>query len=220
MNLKNKETQLFETLNKLDSIADLIKNSKEESSYLKKLSSQLEKEKDELHLKSKNLEVEKVSIIHELKVFEQKLNNQDSGNQELLNKIDLIEKENQTINDQLHKMEVELEESRYKITETENINKNLIPDAESLKDTFKRVIPYYEKNILPILKKEKNVIISAHGNSLRSLCKKIFNIADGSIVELEIPTGNPIHITFKDDMSLSKYLYLDQKRAKKILVNE
>ncbi len=72
-----------------------------------------------------------------------------------------------------------------------NIDKNLIPDAESLKDTFKRVIPYYEKNILPILKKEKNVIISAHGNSLRSLCKKIFNITDGSIVELEIPTGNP-----------------------------
>jgi 2,3-bisphosphoglycerate-dependent phosphoglycerate mutase len=101
-----------------------------------------------------------------------------------------------------------------------NINKNLIPDTESLKDTFKRVIPYYEKNILPVLKKEKNVIISAHGNSLRSLCKKIFNITDSSIIELEIPTGNPIHITFKDDMNLSKYLYLDQKRAKKILINE
>ena len=101
-----------------------------------------------------------------------------------------------------------------------NINKNLIPDTESLKDTFKRVIPYYEKNILPILKKEKNVIISAHGNSLRSLCKKIFNITDSSIIELEIPTGNPIHITFKNDMNLSKYLYLDQKRAKKILINE
>ena len=101
-----------------------------------------------------------------------------------------------------------------------NINKNLIPDTESLKDTFKRVIPYYEKNILPVLKKEKNVIISAHGNSLRSLCKKIFNITDSSIIELEIPTGNPIHITFKNDMNLSKYLYLDQKRAKKILINE
>ena len=101
-----------------------------------------------------------------------------------------------------------------------NINKNLIPDSESLKDTFKRVIPYYEKNILPVLKKEKNVIISAHGNSLRSLCKKIFNITDSSIIELEIPTGNPIHITFKNDMNLSKYLYLDQKRAKKILINE
>ena len=101
-----------------------------------------------------------------------------------------------------------------------NIKKNLIPDTESLKDTFERVIPYYEKNILPVLKKEKNVIISAHGNSLRSLCKKIFNITDSSIIELEIPTGNPIHITFKDDMNLSKYLYLDQKRAKKILINE
>jgi 2,3-bisphosphoglycerate-dependent phosphoglycerate mutase len=94
-----------------------------------------------------------------------------------------------------------------------NINKNLIPDTESLKDTFKRVIPYYEKNIFPILEKEKNIIISAHGNSLRSLCKKIFNITDNSIVELEIPTGNPIHITFKDDMSLSKYLYLDPIRS-------
>jgi 2,3-bisphosphoglycerate-dependent phosphoglycerate mutase len=73
---------------------------------------------------------------------------------------------------------------------------------------------------LPILKKEKNVIISAHGNSLRSLCKKIFNITDGSIVELEIPTGNPIHITLESDMSVSKYLYLDQKRAKKILINQ
>ena len=71
-----------------------------------------------------------------------------------------------------------------------------------------------------VLKKEKNVIISAHGNSLRSLCKKIFNITDGSIIELEIPTGNPIHITFNEDMILSNYLYLDKKRAKKILINE
>ena len=101
-----------------------------------------------------------------------------------------------------------------------NINKDLIPDTESLKDTFKRVIPYYEKNILPVLKKEKNVIVSAHGNSLRSLCKKIFNINDKSIVELEIPTGNPIHIIFNKDMSLSNYLYLDKKRAKRILINE
>jgi len=115
MNLKNKETQLFETLTKLDSIADLIKNSKEESSYLKKLSSQLEKEKEELHQKSKNLEQEKDGIINELKVFEQKLNNQDSGNHELLNKIDLIEKENQTIKDELIKKEAELEESRYNL---------------------------------------------------------------------------------------------------------
>ncbi len=125
MNLKNKETQLFESLNKLDSIADLIKTSKEESSYLKKLSHQLEKEKEELHQKSKNLEQEKNNIINELKVFEEKLNNQDAGNYELLNKIDLIEKENQTIKDELAKMEAELKESRYKIEETENINTDI-----------------------------------------------------------------------------------------------
>jgi len=71
---------------------------------------------------------------------------------------------------------------------------------------------------LPILKKEKNVIISAHGNSLRSLCKKIFNITDGSIVELEIPTGNPIHIKFKEDMSVLNAYYLNQKRAKPLLI--
>jgi len=99
-----------------------------------------------------------------------------------------------------------------------NINKDLIPDTESLKDTFKRVIPYYESKILPVLKKEKNLIISAHGNSLRSLCKKIFNISDGSIVELEIPTGNPIHIKFKEDMSVLNAYYLDQKRAKPLLI--
>jgi 2,3-bisphosphoglycerate-dependent phosphoglycerate mutase len=100
-----------------------------------------------------------------------------------------------------------------------NINKDLIPDTESLKDTFNRVIPFYEKNILPVLKKEKNLIISAHGNSLRSLCKKIFNISDNSIIELEIPTGNPIYIQFNEDMSISKYSYLDPKRAKPILIN-
>jgi 2,3-bisphosphoglycerate-dependent phosphoglycerate mutase len=101
-----------------------------------------------------------------------------------------------------------------------NINKDLIPDTESLKDTFKRVIPYYDSKILPILKKEKHLIISAHGNSLRSLCKKIFNISDGAIVELEIPTGNPIHIKFKEDMSVLSSSYLDQKRAKPIPINE
>jgi 2,3-bisphosphoglycerate-dependent phosphoglycerate mutase len=55
---------------------------------------------------------------------------------------------------------------------------------------------------------------------LRSPCKKIFNISDSSIVELEIPTGNPIHIKFQEDMNILSYSYLDQKRAKPILTNE
>ncbi len=101
-----------------------------------------------------------------------------------------------------------------------NINKNLIPDTESLKDTLAE-FGITVNNVLPVFVPVFHfIVISAHSEiSLRSLCKKIFNITDSSIIELEIPTGNPIHIIFKDDMSLSKYLYLDQKRAKKILTS-
>ena len=84
----------------------------------------LEKEKEELHQKSKNLEQEKDGIINELKVFEQKLNNQDSGNHELLNKIDLIEKENQTIKDELIKKFFSVEFTRFfnYYQKTKNLN--------------------------------------------------------------------------------------------------
>ncbi len=102
----------------------------------------------------------------------------------------------------------------------QDINPDLIPNSESLKDTLKRVIPYYENKILPVLKKNKKLIISAHGNSLRSLCKKIFNISDQSIVKLEIPTGNPIFINFDEEIKLTEYKYLDQKRAQEIIINQ
>ena len=72
MNLKNKEAQLFETLTKLDSIVDLIKNSKQENSHLKKISSQLEQEKEELRQKAKHLEQERDSIADDLITFEKK----------------------------------------------------------------------------------------------------------------------------------------------------
>ncbi|OUV60146.1 MAG: phosphoglyceromutase, partial [Candidatus Pelagibacter sp. TMED128] len=54
----------------------------------------------------------------------------------------------------------------------------MIPFSESLKDTYERVIPYYEKEIQKHIKENKNVLISAHGNSLRALCKYLFNISD------------------------------------------
>jgi len=60
-------------------------------------------------------------------------------------------------------------------------------------------------------------LISAHGNSLRALCKKIFNISEKKIVELEIPTGNPLLIKFEDNLKIKNYKYLDPKRSKKIL---
>ena len=101
-----------------------------------------------------------------------------------------------------------------------DIDPELIPDSESLEDTYNRTVPYYNKNIEPLLKKTENVLISAHGNSLRALCKKIFEISDDMIVKLEIPTGNPIHIQFEKNLQLKNYKYLDKARAKEFIVKK
>ena len=71
-----------------------------------------------------------------------------------------------------------------------------VPVAESLKDTIARVLPYYESAILPALKAGETVIVSAHGNSLRALVKHLSQISDADILELEIPTGQPIVYDF------------------------
>ena len=91
--------------------------------------------------------------------------------------------------------------------------------SESLKDTFERVMPYYNKKIEPLISLKKNILIVFHGNSCRSLLKKIFNISNEKIVEFEIPTGNPLLIKFGKNLEVKEYKYLDDKRAKKILFN-
>ena len=96
-----------------------------------------------------------------------------------------------------------------------DIPKQKIPDTESLKNTYERVIPYFEKNIKDKIK--ENVIISAHGNSIRSLCKFLFNINDNDISKLEIPTGNPLVLKFDENTKLLDAKYLDQERAKDLL---
>jgi len=71
------------------------------------------------------------------------------------------------------------------------------PGGESLKDTFNRVIPYFENKIQPLMK-DKNVLISAHGNSLRALVKYLDDISETDIIKLEIGTGEPIVYKFTD----------------------
>jgi len=71
------------------------------------------------------------------------------------------------------------------------------PGGESLKDTYNRVIPYFENEIIPLVK-DKNVLISAHGNSLRALVKYLDNISEEDITKLEIATGEPIFYKFTD----------------------
>ncbi|QQN75485.1 2,3-diphosphoglycerate-dependent phosphoglycerate mutase [Croceicoccus sp. YJ47] len=67
-----------------------------------------------------------------------------------------------------------------------------VPDAESLKDTIERVVPYYREAIVPVMEAGETVIISAHGNSLRALVKELSGIPDDEITGLEIPTGKPL----------------------------
>ena len=95
-----------------------------------------------------------------------------------------------------------------------NVPKDKIPDTESLKDTFERVTKYYEKNISD--KIEKNIIIAAHGNSIRALCKYLFEINEKDISKLEIPTGNPLLIEF-ENKSVKNARYLDKERAQNLI---
>ena len=92
-----------------------------------------------------------------------------------------------------------------------------VPDTESLKDTYNRVIKYYNETIIDILKKNNVIIITAHGNSLRALCKYLFKISDEDINNLEIPTGNPMTINFTDSLRIDNAIYLDKERAKPII---
>ena len=95
-----------------------------------------------------------------------------------------------------------------------DISREKIPDTESLKDTYERVIPYFKTNIQTKIK--DNVIVSAHGNSIRSLCKFLFNLSNEEIPRLEIPTGNPLILSFNND-KLVNAKYLDQNRTKDLI---
>ena len=91
--------------------------------------------------------------------------------------------------------------------------------GESLKDTFERVMPYFEKKIKPLILSKKNILIVFHGNSCRALLMEMFNISKEKITEFEIPTGNPLLIKFEENLKIKNYRYLDKKRARKILFN-
>lgn len=77
-----------------------------------------------------------------------------------------------------------------------------IPEGESLKDVYARVVPYFEKHILPDIKEGKNVLVSAHGNSLRALMKRLDAISDEAICELEVGTGEIHCYTFDKEGSV------------------
>jgi 2,3-bisphosphoglycerate-dependent phosphoglycerate mutase len=92
-----------------------------------------------------------------------------------------------------------------------------VPATESLKTTLGRVLPYWNGSIAPRLKANENILIAAHGNSLRAIVKHLFSVPDDAIVGVEMPTGNPLLIDL-DGASLKPKAarYLDAARATKL----
>ncbi|MEZ5399100.1 MAG: 2,3-diphosphoglycerate-dependent phosphoglycerate mutase [Bryobacteraceae bacterium] len=90
-----------------------------------------------------------------------------------------------------------------------------LPLTECLKDTVARAVPYWEQHIAPEIRAGRNVIVAAHGNSLRALVKYFDGISDADIVELNIPTGMPLVYELDDDLKPLKSYYLgDPEKVK------
>ena len=90
---------------------------------------------------------------------------------------------------------------------------SFLPDAECLKDTVERFLPYWHERISPAIREGKQVLISAHGNSLRALVKYLDKISDHDIVELNIPTGIPLIYELNDDLTPIRHYYLGDQEA-------
>lgn len=90
-----------------------------------------------------------------------------------------------------------------------DLDPRIIPGGENLKVTLERVIPFWEDHIAPDLLAGKNVIIAAHGNSLRALTKYIENISDADIMNLEMATGEPVVYDFDEKLNVNSKSKLD-----------
>ena len=141
-----------------------------------------------------------------------------------LNKIEMIKKIGE---DKIHKFrrswdikpEALSKESPFhplNIETYKEMPKEAIPDTESLKDTYERVVNFFQEEIKAKLT-ANNILISAHGNSIRALCKNLFNLDNEQISKLEIPTGNPMLIELNSDTEIKKCEYLDKDRAKDLV---
>ena len=94
-----------------------------------------------------------------------------------------------------------------------NIDPSLLPATECLKDTLERVMPYWNKTIIPEIKNGKKVLIAAHGNSLRALVKHLDNISDEEITGLNIPTGIPLVYELDEECRALRHYYLGDPEA-------
>ena len=106
--------------------------------------------------------------------------------------------------------ELEVTDPRYPGNDPKykDLTEDELPKTENLIDTIKRVMEYWNTDIKPDLKKGRNIIIAAHGNSLRGLMKYLDDISDEDIVKLEIQTGNPICYELDDNLKPIRHYYV------------
>ena len=153
-----------------------------------------------------------------------KLNERHYGALQGLNKAEMAEKEGA---EQVHIWRrsfdtpppaLDQDDQRYPGREEKyaELSEDELPTAESLKMTIERVMPYWENEIIPEMKKGKKIIISAHGNSLRALVKHLDGISDQDISSLNIPTGRPLVYEFDQELNVKDKYYLgDQEEIEK-----
>ena len=202
-----------------------------------------EAEKAGLLIKNENIKIDfyfsslQLRAIHTLKIIKKVLNDKKNfikawqlnerhyGALTGLNKVEMTKKIGE---DKVHefrrswdvKPEALDKESPYhplNIDTYKEIPIELIPSTESLKDTSHRVLKLFQDKIEEKLR-NKNILISAHGNSIRALCKDLFKLDDNQISKLEIPTGNPLMISLDTNLKIKKCKYLDKERAKDLVV--
>ena len=102
----------------------------------------------------------------------------------------------------------EEQEKQLNMRQFKNLPKDVIPTAENLKVTLERALPYFFDHIAPQLLKDETILVAAHGNSLRALAKHIEGISDEDIMDLEIPTGQPLVYELDDNLKMIKKYYL------------
>ncbi|MBD3351654.1 MAG: 2,3-diphosphoglycerate-dependent phosphoglycerate mutase [Candidatus Lokiarchaeota archaeon] len=101
-----------------------------------------------------------------------------------------------------------------------DLDDNLIPTTECLKDTVARVLPYWHDEIVPQIKNGRKILISAHGNSLRALIKYLDNVPEDEISHLDIPTGIPLIYELNEDLKPIKHYYLASEEELEAEINK
>jgi len=109
--------------------------------------------------------------------------------------------------------ELEISDNRHPVNESKykNIDKELLPETECLKDTVKRFLLYWNKTIKQAIVEKQKVLIVAHGNSLRALVKYLDNLSDDEILKINIPTGIPLVYDLDENFKVKAKYYLGNK---------